>query len=177
MANKSIMLAQQVGLGRANNARPILKRYEVRMTRILFIFGLLLPLSGDAKSPATLMDIEPENIDHLGFKIEITQFDDRNSVYLIAPLLIDDYWVPVGTQTYTYTEQQPDFPTQVGLGNPTEEVSIYSHYKPAEQDLMVGFYYKCKLDRPPCRGDWDSRLYLIQSVNQYLITSKGKTTP
>lgn len=139
--------------------------------------GLILSAACYASPPAASIEITPKNIDELGFTIEIQEGGIQNYVRLVVPAIIDDHWVPVTTQTYTYSGDEDGFLNKIELGSPSKEVSISSYYKPSKEDLMVGVYYLCGLDRSPCRGDWDSRLYMIQSVNQYLITKKGKATP
>ena len=148
------------------------------MNRILFILSsLFLSVVCSASPPAKPIEITPNNIDDLGFAIEIRQMGEQNYVRLVVPSKIDKYWVPVTTQAYTYTGEENGLLNKVELGSPTEEVLINSYYQSKKEDLMVGVYYLCGLDRAPCRGDWDSRLYMIQSINQYLITDKGKATP
>lgn len=152
--------------------------YEKSMNRILFILsGLFLSVACYASPPAKPIEITPSNINDLGFAIEIQQMGEQNYVRLVVPSEIDKHWVPVTTQAYTYIGDENGLLNKVELGSPTEEVSINSYYQPRKEDLMIGVYYLCSLDRAPCRGDWDSRLYMIQSVNQYLITNKDKATP
>ncbi|WP_299768969.1 hypothetical protein [uncultured Pseudoteredinibacter sp.] len=137
------------------------------MSKILVLVGLLLSFSGNASHPANPINITPDNISDLGFKIETQKIGEQNYVRLVAPLKIDHHWVPVTTQAYVYTGEENGALNEVELGSLTKEISINSYYKPSKQDLMVGIYYLCGLNRHSCKGDWDSRLYLIQSVNQY----------
>jgi hypothetical protein len=148
------------------------------MNRILTLLsGLLLSVVCYASPPATQIEITPSNIEELGFTIEIQEMGEQNYVRLVIPSKIDEHWMPVTTQAYTYSSEENGFLNKVRLGSPSQEVSIISYYKPSKEDLMVGVYYLCGLDRSPCRGDWDSRLYLIQSVNQYIISNKSKASP
>ncbi|MCT8981821.1 hypothetical protein N4S66_15275 [Shewanella algae] len=147
------------------------------MIRILSLLsGLFISVACHASPPAKPIEITPGNIDELGFSIEIKQVGVENYVRLVVPSTIDQHWVPVTTQAYTYNGEESGLLNKVELGSPTKEVSINSYYKPSDGDLMVGVYFLCGLDRAPCRGDWDSRLYMIQSINQYLITKKGSRT-
>ncbi len=160
------------------SARRLAGRYEKAMNRIISILsGLLISIGSYASPPAVPIEITPSNINELGFSVEIQKMGEQNYVRLIVPSKIDEHWVPVTTQVYTYNGEESGPLHKVELGSPVKGVSINSYYKPSKEDLMVGVYYLCGLNRSPCRGDWDSRLYLIQSVNQYLITSKGKATP
>lgn len=148
------------------------------MNRVLTILtGFFLSIACHASPPAYPIEITPSNIDELGFTIEIQKLGEQNYVRLAIPSIIDEHWVPVTTQTSAYIGEENGLLNKVELGSPTKEVSINSYYRPEKEDLMVGVYYLCRLDRTPCRGDWDSRLYMIRSINQYLVTSKGKATP
>ena len=149
-------------------------RHMIRIFSLLS--GLFISVACYASPPAKPIEITPSNIDELGFSIEIKQLGEENYVRLVVPLYIDQHWIPVTTQTYIYNGDEPGLLNKIELGSPTKEVSINSYYKPSKGDLMVGVYYLCALDRSPCRGDWDSRLYMIQSINQYLITEKGSRT-
>tara|TARA_R110001592_G_scaffold254048_7_gene517270 strand:- start:21192 stop:21737 length:546 start_codon:yes stop_codon:yes gene_type:complete len=153
------------------------RRYEKSMNRIIVILsGLIISTVCYASPPAKPIEITPGNIDELGFSIEIQQMGEQNYVRLIVPSKIDEHWIPVTTQAYTYSGNENGPLHKVELGSPDKEVSINSYYKPSKEDLMVGVYYLCGLDRSPCRGDWDSRLYMIRSVSEYLITKKGSRT-
>lgn len=147
------------------------------MNRIFIIIGLLLSFSGYASPPAKMIEITPRNIDELGFSIAVNKLGEEIHIHLVAPLKIDDRWVPVTAQVYSYKGDEHGSLNKVELGSPTKKISINSYYNPQEQDLMVGVYYLCSLDRHPCKGDWDSRIYAIQSVNQYLITSQFSSQP
>lgn len=140
------------------------------MNRIFLTFWLLISLDSYASPPAKAIELTSENMEKLGFKFELRAQGNENYIRLVAPLSIDSYWVPVTTQVYSYDKNDNGTLSKVELGSPTEKVSINVFYKPTSQDLMIGVYYLCNLDRAPCRGDWDSRLYIIKSVEKYLIT-------
>lgn len=146
------------------------KRYEKRMNRILLTLWLLMSLASHASPPAEAIELTNENMESHGFKFEFKELGDENYVRLVAPLKIDSHWVPVTTQVYSHDKNGNGTLSKVELGSPSKEVSINAYYKPKSQDLMIGVYYLCSLDRAPCRGNWDSRLYIIESVDKYLIT-------
>ena len=131
---------------------------------------LLMSLASHASPPAKAIMLTDENMESLGFKFEFQKLGDENYIRLVAPMKIDSHWVPVTTQVYSYDKDGNGTLSKVELGSPSNEVSINAYYKPKNNDLMMGVYYLCSLDRAPCRGDWDSRLYIIESIEKYLIT-------
>ncbi len=147
------------------------------MKRVLLIFGILLSSVVHSSPPTQAVELSRKNMEILGFNFKLTKVGDENYVRLQAPIKIDTYWEPVTTQVYPHDKKGIGSLSKIELGSPSGEVSINAYYNPVKQDLMIGVYYLCKSDFPPCKGNWDSRLYLISSIEKFLITSQSSSQP
>jgi len=143
------------------------------MIRYFICIIFILSLRVDATTPAMMFEISPQNIVALGFELDVEKIGEQSYVRLSVPSVIEDNWIPVTTQSFTYNDDDAGALTKVELGNPTNKISLNVYYYPEREDLMVGVYFICKLSTDPCRGDWDSRLYSVESVNNFLITKQS----
>lgn len=143
----------------------------------ILLISLLLTFYCHASPPAQLIELTEENIELLGFKVDIRKFDDEVFIKLSPPRTIQDYWKPVTTQVHVNTGDNVGVLSKVELGEPTGDVSVNAYYEPKKHDLSIGVYFICALDRAPCRGGWNSRLYLIPSVDKFLISTHENQSP